>query len=77
MTAALFALFLGLFGAHKFYMGSWGWGAVFFLAGVFTAGGAWAITFLVGLFEFVQFIGMSDDAFAEKYPSETQAPFRW
>lgn len=28
-VAAMFALFLGVFGAHKFYTGAWGWGIAY------------------------------------------------
>ena len=29
IVAAIFALFLGTFGAHKFYTGAWGWGIAY------------------------------------------------
>jgi len=100
VTAALLALFLGGFGAHKFYMGSWGWGILYpafvfliipFFSGFFGAlifgadediiGGlifmGWFSLGIVCLIEFGRYLALSDEAFAEKYPDATKAPFRW
>ena len=71
LTAGLLALFLGGLGVHKFYMGSWGWGLVYLLL-------CWTyIPALIALVEGIMYLVQSKDAFAEKYPPETQAPFRW
>jgi len=32
---------------------------------------------IIGLVEGIMYLVMSDEAFAEKYPAETQSPFRW
>jgi TM2 domain-containing membrane protein YozV len=77
LVAGLLAIFLGGFGAHKYYMGSWGWGIVFTAAVFLTMGFAGLVTGIIGLIEGIMFLVMSEDTFAEKYPPETQAPFRW
>ncbi len=52
--------FLGGFGAHKFYMGAWGWGIVYLLT-------CWLyIPFLVTLVEWIRYVLMSDDEFYAK-----------
>ena len=76
VTAALLAIFLGILGVHKFYMGSWGWGIVFFVASFFTGIGIVA-TVLCGIVEGTLYFTMTDEVFAAKYPPATQAPFRW
>jgi TM2 domain-containing membrane protein YozV len=56
----LWSLFLGSLGAHKFYMGSWGWGILYL---VFCWTGIPAIANLV---EMVRFITTTDDEFSVK-----------
>jgi len=61
-TAALFALFLGGIGVHKFYLGQTAAGVLYLLF-------FW--TFIPALIAFVEALvlfGMSDAAFAQKYP---------
>lgn len=59
-AATLWGAFLGGFGAHKFYMGSWGWGLVYLLT-------CWLyIPFIVALVEWVRYVLMSDDEFYGK-----------
>ena len=61
MTAILLALFLGSFGAHKFYLGRGGWGVLYLIF-------FW--TFVPGIIAFIEFIiyaTMSDEAFHAKY----------
>lgn len=61
VSAALFALLLGSFGAHKFYMGQTGLGIlylVFFWTG---------IPGIVGLVEGILYLAMSDEEFARRY----------
>ena len=59
-TAILLALFLGGFGAHKFYMGHWGWGIIYIAT-------CWLwIPFIVALLEAVRYIFLTDEQFAEK-----------
>lgn len=56
----LWAIFLGGFGAHKFYVGSWGWGLVYLLT-------CWLyVPFIVALVEWVRYVLMSDDEFHSK-----------
>lgn len=63
IAAALFAFFLGGFGAHKFYLGQIGWG---FLYLVFF----WTlIPSVIAFIEFILLLAMSDDKFDEKYNS--------
>jgi hypothetical protein len=55
-TAALLALFLGGIGAHRFYLGAWGWGLVYL--GVFLTGALGlllGLTAVVGVAEAIRF----------------------
>jgi TM2 domain-containing membrane protein YozV len=69
-TVTLLGLFLGGFGIHKFYMGSWGWGVVYLLT-------CWLpFPYLAGLAETVRYILMTDDEFREKAEKfTTRGPF--
>lgn len=61
IIAALLAVFLGGFGAHKFYLGQIGWGFLYLIF-------CWTfIPSLVGFIEFIIYLIMSDEAFARKY----------
>jgi predicted RNA-binding Zn-ribbon protein involved in translation (DUF1610 family) len=60
-TAALLALFLGGFGAHKFYLGKLGMGLVYLLF-------CWTlIPGFVAFIEFIRYLLMSDESFAARY----------
>ena len=69
-AAVLLALFLGGIGAHKFYMGSWGWGIVYLLT-------CWTwVPLIVALIEGVRYALMPDDEFYTKVENfEGQGPF--
>ncbi|NLZ18251.1 MAG: NINE protein [Desulfobulbaceae bacterium] len=61
LAAALFAIFLGGFGIHKFYLGRIGWGLIYLCL-------CWTfIPSLLGLIEGIIYVTMSDEAFAQKY----------
>ena len=61
VTAALLAFFLGGFGAHKFYLGRSGWGVLYLIF-------CWTfIPAIVAFIEFIIYLTMSDEAFAQKY----------
>ena len=61
LAAALFAIFLGGFGIHKFYLGRIGWGLIYLLL-------CWTfIPSFLGFIEGIIYITMSDEAFARKY----------
>ena len=61
VAAALFALFLGCLGAHKFYLGKIGQGIVYLLF-------CWtAIPALVGIVEGIIYLTKTDEEFAEEY----------
>lgn len=86
-TLTLLAIFLGSFGAHKFYLGAWGWGMVYALSwvGVFLMSAAVpAFSFLLLamvvliLVEWIRYILMSDDTFQDKlkaYQAAGPGPF--
>jgi len=85
----LLALFLGLFGAHRFYMGAWGWGLVqllgvpFFISVVFAlapplGGLLYFAAFAFNLVESIRYIWMSDaefDAKVQAYQAARPGPF--
>lgn len=61
VAAALFAFFLGGFGAHKFYLGQKGMGFLYLLF-------FWTfIPAFVAFIEFILLLAMSDAKFNEKY----------
>jgi TM2 domain-containing membrane protein YozV len=60
-AAGLFAVLLGGFGIHKFYLGQPGWGLIYLLF-------CWTlIPAIVGLIEGIVLLTMSDAVFVEKY----------
>ena len=61
IIAALFAIFLGGLGIHKFYLGKVGWGILYLLF-------CWTfIPAIVGFIEGIIYLTMSDEDFAAKY----------
>lgn len=61
MSAALFALFLGGLGGHKFYLGKPGQGILYLLF-------CWTfIPVILATIEFFVYLCMSDEDFARKY----------
>ena len=80
-AAALLALLLAGLGAHKFYLGSWGWGLVYI--------GAWGFGFLSGavllsyavivvsVIEAIKFFRLARTDFDAKYNFGVVAPFKW
>lgn len=70
-TAGILGILLGGLGAHKFYVGSWGWGIVYILF-VLTY-----IPAIVGIIEGITILTMSDGKFDEQYNSGPSAPFKW
>ncbi len=60
-AAAMFAFFLGGFGAHKFYLGQVGQGIIYLVL-------CWTfIPAFVAFIEFIILLTMSDEAFNQKY----------
>jgi len=69
VTAALFAIFLGPLGAHKFYLGETAMGAFFLIVNVLLC---WtiivpAVFFLITIIEGLCYLSYSDKSFAEKF----------
>lgn len=61
LAAALFALFLGGLGIHKFYLGQTGWGIAYLLL-------CWTgLPIIVGVIEGILLLVMSDEEFVKKY----------
>lgn len=61
LAAGLFAIFLGTFGVHKFYLKNTGMGILYFLL-------CWTfIPTVIGFIEGIIFIVMSDGEFNKKY----------
>ncbi|UHQ99199.1 TerB N-terminal domain-containing protein (plasmid) [Natrinema zhouii] len=64
-VAALLAIFLGSFGAHRFYLRSYGWGILYFLF-------FWTlIPGLIGFVEGVRYLLMDESKFTAKYTEES------
>lgn len=60
-TATLLALFLGWFGIHKFYLGKWVQGILYFLF-------AWTfIPYIISFVEFIRYVCMSDAEFSQRF----------
>ena len=64
-TAALLAFFLGVLGAHKFYLGNTKMGVIYLLISITFFG--LAITGILALYDFIMLLTMSDSDFAVKY----------
>jgi len=63
LAATLFAIFLGGFGIHKFYLGSIGWGIVYLLF-------CWTfVPAIIGFIEGILLLVMSESDFSRKYGS--------
>lgn len=61
IVAAILAILLGGLGTHKFYLGKAGWGILYFIF-------SWTfIPAILGLFEGIIYLTMSDSEFQEKY----------
>jgi TM2 domain-containing membrane protein YozV/ribosomal protein L40E len=61
VAAALFAIFLGDFGIHKFYLGRVGQGIVYLLF-------CWTfLPAIIGFIEGIIYLSMSDQDFAQRY----------
>jgi len=67
----LLAFFLGCLGAHKFYVGAYGWGIIYFFCFWFFP---WAVL-LVVIIETVRYICMSNEEFQYNYKSMDDSPF--
>lgn len=62
-TTTLLALFLGGIGAHKFYLGLWGWGVLYLIF-------CWTyIPLLISIIETIMLIMQTDEEFQRKYES--------
>jgi TM2 domain-containing membrane protein YozV/ribosomal protein L40E len=63
LAAALFAIFLGSLGIHKFYLGMTGWGIVYLLF-------CWTgVPAIVGFVEGILLLVMNDEEFVRKFGS--------
>ena len=73
-AATIWAFWLGAFGAHKFYMGSWGWGIIYLLT-------FWLyIPIIVAIVEWHRYVLMTDDEFylkAESFKEKGPFGFFW
>ncbi|GKR63719.1 hypothetical protein KAM477_43410 [Aeromonas caviae] len=70
VAAALFAFFLGAFGAHKFYLGYTKQGVIMlliFLLGFILLGLPSVVIGIIAFIEFVVYISKSDEEFEQTY----------
>jgi len=68
IVAALLAIFLGVFGIHRFYLGQTKWGIVYIVVAVATLGVGGIVTAIIGFIEGIVLLVMSDAEFQRKYP---------
>ncbi|SET54168.1 TM2 domain-containing protein [Thorsellia anophelis] len=69
----LLALFLGGFGAHKFYMGSWGWGIIYIIASLIFFGGV-----IASIVEIIRALTLPEPLFnqkVEEFQKKNLGPF--
>lgn len=71
VSAGLFAIFLGVFGIHKFYLGSNQAGfimlAVSIIGGIFTFGLAAAVVWVIAIIEGIIYLSKSQTEFDQEY----------
>lgn len=67
MTAAVLAVFFGLFGVHKFYLGYRTPGLVMLLVTLLTCGFGAVVVQVIGLVEGIVYFGKTDEDFYETY----------
>jgi len=65
MAAALLALFLGVAGAHKFYLGNAKMGIIYIIISLTAIG--LAFTLILSIYDSIVLLTMSDDDFTLKY----------
>jgi TM2 domain-containing membrane protein YozV len=65
IAAALLALFLGVAGAHKFYLGNAKMGIIYVLISITAIG--LVLTAILSIYDFIMILTMSDADFAIKY----------
>jgi len=78
IAAALFAFFLGAFGAHKFYLGYTKQGVIMlltFLLGFILLGIPSAVIGIIAFIEFILYLVKSDEEFEQTYVVEKKAWF--
>ena len=73
VLAGILALLLGGFGAHKFYLGSWGLGLIYLFVAFFMP----FLTIIVAAIEGIRYFTLSDNDFNEKYNYCELAPFEF
>ncbi|MEI6327638.1 MAG: NINE protein [Pseudanabaena sp.] len=67
-STILLCLFLGPFGAHKFYLGQIGWGILYLIF-------CWTpFPYFAAFIEFITFLLMPDDEFNRKFNGTTYQP---
>jgi TM2 domain-containing membrane protein YozV len=71
MVAALLGIFLGTFGAHRFYLGDTKGGLIRLILGVCTLGAGG----IIGLIEGIMYLMKTDEDFVKTYQIEKKAWF--
>ncbi|NTV77274.1 MAG: TM2 domain-containing protein, partial [Methanothrix sp.] len=65
IAAAWLALFLGVAGAHKFYLGNAKMGIIYILISLTAVG--LIVTMILSIYDFIMLLTMADEDFAIKY----------
>ena len=67
-TATLLAIFTGIIGGHRFYLGQFGWGMLYLVS-------SWTfVPLFLGILDALVFLFQSDERFNGKYNGRTSAP---
>lgn len=70
MTAGAMGVLIGGLGIHKFYLGAWGWGVLYFLF-------CWTLVpAILGLVEGTRYLFLSQEEFDQKV-AQLSGPFGW
>jgi TM2 domain-containing membrane protein YozV/DNA-directed RNA polymerase subunit RPC12/RpoP len=77
LAAGLLAILLGVWGAHKFYNGSWGWGIMYIVFLIVTLGFGALITGPLALIEGILYLTMDESKYSAKYNDTPDSSFKW
>jgi TM2 domain-containing membrane protein YozV len=72
MSAAILAIFLGVFGVHKFYLGQKTWGFVYIALNVFSFGILSILLSIISLIEGIMYLVQPTEIFNERFNAQAK-----